>query len=147
MCLPKVFSLDIRMLSFIREKSFAPTWYVRLRHRFGGCFCYGRYLRRHFYGNYVLYGVGSGNFNGNIPQYITITFNSPRRRARCRPPRPSCDGCKDHGTYVSACCPASKMSSRSAGNRTLSAMVVVVVVVVVGQRDLPTTRTNERTNE
>ena len=63
-----------------------------------------------YYGSYVLYMVGSGIFNGYIPQYIATTFNSPRRRPRCRPPRPSCDGCNDRWTYVSSCCPASKMS-------------------------------------
>ena len=72
-----------------------------------------------FFRSSVLYVVGSGNVkgNGNIAQYLTTAFNSPRRR-----PRPSCDGCNDRGIYVSACCPASKIS-RSAGNRTLLAMV------------------------
>ena len=44
----KAFNLCICMLSCITEKSFAPTWYISLRHHLGGCFCYGRYVRRRF---------------------------------------------------------------------------------------------------
>ena len=92
------------------------------------CFACGR--KQHFYGS------------GNITQYITTTFNSPRWRPRRRPPRSSSE-CNYRATYGVSTCLFSRRPCCSADTGTLPAMLVVKVVVV----GLPTTRTNERTNE
>ena len=67
----------------------------------------------------------------------------PHRSPVVVPPRPSCEW-NDRGICVASNCTALKTSSHNGGSQIVPAMVVVVAV---GWDGLPTTRTNERTND